>query len=53
LQIGQRHPHKDIHSAQEVVVWDAIFAPEVVEQLALVVTCAHHCPRPPPPIKLR
>jgi hypothetical protein len=46
VQIGQRHPHKDIHSAQEVVVWDTIFEPEVAEQLALVALAPPHLRRP-------
>ena len=36
VQVGERHRHEHVHAAQQVVLGNAIFKPEFVEQAALM-----------------
>src|SRR6185369_11524066 len=47
VQVAESHRHEHIHSPQQVVLGDAIFEPELVEQTPLITPLpTHH--RPPP-----
>jgi len=42
VQVGQRHRHEHVHAAQQVVLRDAIFKPELVKQAALISPLSTH-----------
>ena len=45
MQVGEHRCHEHVHAAQQVVLRDAIFEPELVEQRALIPPLApHHRP---------
>ena len=45
VQIGKRSRHEHVHPAQQVVLRDAIFEPELVEQTPLIAPPpTHHRP---------
>ena len=45
VQVGERHRHEHVHPPQQVVLGDAIFEPELVEQPALIAPLPpHHRP---------
>jgi hypothetical protein len=41
VEIGERSCNEQVHSAQQVLLWDAIFETKLIEQPALI-------PSPPP-----
>jgi hypothetical protein len=45
VQVGKRYRHEHVHAAQQMVLGDPIFQPELVEQTALIAPLPpHHRP---------